>query len=118
MMKKSLCCALLLGISCSALATPVSEKQLAEVVANTVTPLMKAQSVPGMAVAVIYQGKPHYYTFGKADIAANKPVTPQTLFELGSISKTFTGVLITRLARPISRRINPLRLRPSSSWVL
>ncbi|MDU2881099.1 MAG: serine hydrolase, partial [Enterobacter sp.] len=93
MMKKSLCCALLLGISCSALATPVSEKQLAEVVANTVTPLMKAQSVPGMAVAVIYQGKPHYYTFGKADIAANKPVTPQTLFELGSISKTFTGVL-------------------------
>lgn len=93
MMKKSLCCALLLGISCSALATPVSEKQLAEVVANTVTPLMKAQSVPGMAVAVIYQGKPHYYTFGKADIAANKSVTPQTLFELGSISKTFTGVL-------------------------
>ncbi|HAS1784874.1 TPA: CMY2/MIR/ACT/EC family class C beta-lactamase [Enterobacter cloacae] len=93
MMKKSLCCALLLGVSCSALAAPVSDKQLAQVVADTITPLMKAQSIPGMAVAVIYQGKPHYYTFGKADVAANKPVTPDTLFELGSISKTFTGVL-------------------------
>ena len=93
MMKKSLCCALLLGASYSCFAAPMSEKQLADVVERSVTPLMKAQGIPGMAVAVIYQGQPHYFTFGKADVAANKPVTPQTLFELGSISKTFTGVL-------------------------
>ncbi|HBH7069103.1 TPA: ACT family cephalosporin-hydrolyzing class C beta-lactamase [Enterobacter cloacae] len=93
MMKKSLCCALLLSASCSVFAASMSEKQLAEVVERTVTPLMKAQAIPGMAVAVIYQGQPHYFTFGKADVAASKPVTPQTLFELGSISKTFTGVL-------------------------
>ncbi|EOG8104318.1 ACT family cephalosporin-hydrolyzing class C beta-lactamase [Enterobacter ludwigii] len=93
MMKKSLCCALLLSTSCAALAAPLSETQLAKVVERTVTPLMKAQSIPGMAVAGIYQGQPHYFTFGKADVAANTPVTAQTLFELGSISKTFTGVL-------------------------
>ncbi|MEP8889000.1 MIR family cephalosporin-hydrolyzing class C beta-lactamase [Enterobacter roggenkampii] len=93
MMTKSLSCALLLSVASSAFAAPMSEKQLAELVERTVTPLMNAQAIPGMAVAVIYQGQPHYFTFGKADVAANKPVTPQTLFELGSISKTFTGVL-------------------------
>lgn len=93
MMKKILCCALVLSTSCPAFAAPMSDKQLAEVVEQTITPLMNAQTIPGMAVAVIYQGKPHYFTFGKADVAANKGVTPQTLFELGSISKTFTGVL-------------------------
>ena len=93
MMTKSLSCALLLSVASAAFAAPMSEKQLAEVVERTVTPLMNAQAIPGMAVAVIYQGQPHYFTFGRADVAANKPVTPQTLFELGSISKTFTGVL-------------------------
>ncbi|KJW97527.1 beta-lactamase [Enterobacter roggenkampii] len=93
MMKKTLSFALLLSVASAAFAAPMSEKQLAEVVERTVTPLMNAQAIPGMAVAVIYQGQPHYFTFGKADVAANKPVTPQTLFELGSISKTFTGVL-------------------------
>ncbi|WP_234084461.1 ACT family cephalosporin-hydrolyzing class C beta-lactamase [Enterobacter quasiroggenkampii] len=93
MMKKTLSCALLLSVASAAFAAPMSQKQLAEVVERTVTPLMNAQAIPGMAVAVIYQGQPHYFTFGKADVAANKPVTPQTLFELGSISKTFTGVL-------------------------
>jgi CubicO group peptidase (beta-lactamase class C family) len=58
MMTKSLCCALLLSVSSSAFAAPMSEKQLAEVVERTVTPLMNAQAIPGMAVAVIYQGQP------------------------------------------------------------
>ena len=92
-MKKSLCCALLLSASFSTLAAPVTDKQLADIVNRTIAPLMQEQAIPGMAVAVIYQGKPHYFTWGKADIDANKRVTQQTLFELGSVSKTFTGVL-------------------------
>lgn len=92
-MKKSLCCALLLSASFSTLAAPVTDKQLADIVNRTIAPLMQEQAIPGMAVAVIYQGKPHYFTWGKADIGANKLVNQQTLFELGSVSKTFTGVL-------------------------
>jgi len=93
MIKKPLCCALLLAASFSAAAAPQTEQQITEIVNRAITPLMKEQAIPGMAVAVIYQGKPYYFTWGKANIAENQPVTQQTLFELGSVSKTFTGVL-------------------------
>ncbi|MDA8479790.1 CMY2/MIR/ACT/EC family class C beta-lactamase [Citrobacter sp. Awk 4] len=93
MMNKTLCSVLLLTASSSALATPHTDQHIADVVNRTIAPLMKEQAIPGMAVAVIYQGKPRYFTWGNADIAKNYPVTPRTLFELGSVSKTFTGVL-------------------------
>lgn len=92
-MKKSLCCALLLTASCTAFATEQTDKQIADTVNQIIAPLMKEQAIPGMAVAVIYQGRPHYFTYGKADLASDQPVNQHTLFELGSVSKTFTGVL-------------------------
>lgn len=93
MLKKSLSLMLLLATSGSVLAAPHTEKQITEIVNRTVAPLMKEQAIPGMAVAVIYHGQPYYFTWGLADVAGKQPVTQQTLFELGSVSKTFTGVL-------------------------
>lgn len=95
MMKKNLCLTLLLAASCSSFAVQeqLSARQIEKLVNRTVAPLMKEQGIPGMAVAVIYKGYPLYFTWGKADVQGNRPVTQQTLFELGSVSKTFTGVL-------------------------
>jgi beta-lactamase class C ACT/MIR len=70
-----------------------NEAALKKVVSQQVGALMAAQQIPGMAVAVLWQGKTFYYSFGQADVAANRLVTPDTIFELGSISKTFAGVI-------------------------
>lgn len=74
-------------------ATIQTEAALQTAVQNEVSQLMQQQQIPGMAVAVLWQGKTYFYSFGEADVAAKKAVTPDTLFELGSISKTFAGVI-------------------------
>ncbi|MDU6484398.1 MAG: serine hydrolase, partial [Escherichia coli] len=71
-MFKTTLCALLITASCSTFAAP---QQINDIVHRTITPLIEQQKIPGMAVAVIYQGKPYYFTWGYADIAKKQPVT-------------------------------------------
>lgn len=55
--------------------------------------VMRAHGVAGMAIAVTHQGRHRFHNFGLASKAGNAPVTSDTLFEIGSISKTFTATL-------------------------
>jgi beta-lactamase class C len=49
--------------------------------------------IPGMAVGITLAGKPYVFTYGLASTETRKPVTRDTLFEVGSITKTFTATL-------------------------
>ncbi len=62
-------------------------------IADIITPLMRQHDIPGMAVAVVQGDKRFVLTYGLAAVGEGKPVNRDTLFELGSISKLFTGLL-------------------------
>ena len=57
--------------------------------------VMQEYAVPGLVIAVSVNGKQHFYNFGVASKATKEPMTPDTLFEVGSISKVFTATLAT-----------------------
>lgn len=70
-----------------------SSTRLPALVSEKVSTLMQQQQIPGMAVAVLWHGQTYLYEFGVADVASKRPVTADTLFEVGSLTKTFNGVL-------------------------
>jgi serine beta-lactamase-like protein LACTB, mitochondrial len=60
--------------------------------------LMSKQSVPGLAIAVSINGKLVWSEgFGFADLESQAPVSPQTRFRIGSVSKLLTAAAITKL---------------------
>ena len=69
------------------------EGTIKSVVDRAVQPVMLSYSIAGMAVGLTIAGRPYVFNYGVASRATRKPVTNDTLFELGSISKTFTATL-------------------------
>ena len=59
---------------------------------------LDTEETPGIAVAIHLNGKTTYYAFGYADVANQRRVDSKTLFEIGSITKTFTTTLAAQLA--------------------
>ena len=59
--------------------------------------VMTAKGVPGVAVGVLHEGETATAGFGVTNVDHPLPVTDETLFQIGSITKTFTGTAIMRL---------------------
>ena len=91
-----LLCCLLLPAQAGAESGVIDEQTLERLDALADTALKKSKT-PGLSVAVVTQGKVYLRSYGVADKTAQTTVSPDTLFELGSMSKAFTGLGILLL---------------------
>jgi CubicO group peptidase (beta-lactamase class C family) len=52
---------------------------------------MTAYGIPGVAVGVLYGGREYLKGYGVTSVEHPRAVDPDTLFRVGSTTKTFTG---------------------------
>lgn len=79
------------GLFTQALAA--DDAKLKAITDAAIKPVMEKNGIPGLAVGISVDGESHIFTYGVMSKSSGQPVTAQTLFELGSISKTFTVTL-------------------------
>jgi beta-lactamase class C len=63
------------------------------IVDGVTQPVMDKYAIPGMAVGLTVGGKRYILHYGVASRETRKPITDDTLFEIGSVSKAFTATL-------------------------
>jgi CubicO group peptidase (beta-lactamase class C family) len=60
--------------------------------------VLRKTHTPGAGVAIVDRGGPIWVAgIGLADVAGKKPVTPDTLFRIGSVSKGFVSLSVLKL---------------------
>ncbi|MCZ8391799.1 beta-lactamase [Achromobacter xylosoxidans] len=79
----------------SATATPAPAKadRATAAVDAAVAEVMRQYGIDGMAIGVSHNGEQRFFNYGDASRQPRRAVSSDTLFELGSISKTFTVTL-------------------------
>lgn len=85
-------CSLMFGGMAMATAAPAN---IDVAVTDAAKAVMQQYNIPGLAIALTVDGQQHFYNFGVAAKDTQAKVSSDTLFELGSISKTFTATLAT-----------------------
>ncbi|MGQ0732137.1 MAG: serine hydrolase [Acidobacteriota bacterium] len=91
-------------------AAPTAPDARFDRLAAVVQEQMTALGVPGVAIGVLADGQVHTRGFGVTNVDHPLPVTADTLFQIGSISKTFTGTAVMRLVEQGKLRLDdPIR---------
>jgi len=103
-----------MNLSTSHITDPTFKK-----IAQKIVSEMKRLHVPGVAIGIWHKGKEYAEGFGVTNVEHPLPVTPDTLFQTGSISKTYTGTLLMQLVEqgkvdldaPVRKYLRDFKLR-------
>jgi beta-lactamase class C len=86
-------CAVFCASATVSQASDMPQDRIKGLVDKAIHTLMAKDGIPGMTVGVTVTGKTYIYNYGVASLETRQPVTHDTLFEIGSVSKTFTATL-------------------------
>lgn len=75
----------------------MAERPLFEELGVFIQERLAGWKVPGLAVAVLHDGSTEEQAFGVAHVETGCPARPDTLFQIGSITKVFTATVVMQL---------------------
>lgn len=92
-----------------------------DLVRESLQPRIDAREIAGATVAVVRGDATEFFYLGLANVAESRPVEAGTLFEIGSITKTFTGVVLAQMVQenlvtldtPVQDLLPPGRTMPT-----
>ena len=111
------------GVAAATVANEADLERRLERIAERIEQARQEEHIAGMALAIVLDDEVVFSRgFGLADVENGRPVTPQTLFAIGSTTKAFTSTLVGMLVDdgkmqwddPVSKHIPYFTLRPDA----
>jgi beta-lactamase class C len=111
--------ALMISVIGTLLTAPArAQVNVEQIVAQKVQPILPERGGGGVAVAVRIDGNTRFLNYGMADNAQNRPVTADSIFNLGSVGKVFATTLLAQAVKqgelslddPVAKYVTELQL--------
>jgi beta-lactamase class C len=106
-----------LAVVPAAAAHAATDADIERLVTRELKPIVPADGAGGVAVAVRIAGRTLFFNYGFADLAAKRPISSDSLFNLASLRKLFEVTLLARavergelkLDDPVANQVTELR---------
>jgi CubicO group peptidase (beta-lactamase class C family) len=87
---------LLGGLTCPA-AEPTDRTSETDLIDAVVRPLVEERKILGLVVGGLKDDQERFFTYGSPNLASGPAPTPDTVFEIGSVTKVATALLLSLL---------------------